>query len=104
MANNDLNQSTVTIIGAGPGGLFAAYELAERLRKNIRILVIDKGKAPTERNCRALHDRCINCKKCELITGGGGAGLFSDGKLVFDLYSGGYLKAFLSLTENANLE
>lgn len=104
MIGNKLNHYDIIIVGAGPGGLFAAYEIVEGLKKNANILIIDKGKTLVERNCQVLRNKCINCKKCELISGGGGAGLFSDGKLVFDLYSGGYLKDFLPLKEKENIE
>lgn len=97
-------QFDIVIIGAGPGGLFAAYKIVENVKKNIGILIIDKGPAPSERSCSALTNRCKDCKECNLISGGGGAGLFSDGKLIFDLNSGGYLKEFISSEFKNNLE
>lgn len=93
----------LVIIGAGPGGLFAAYKIIENI-KNIRILVIDKGKAPSKRICPAIDNVCENCKVCNLISGGGGAGLFSDGKLILDLGVGGYLKKFIPLERRVELE
>lgn len=79
----------VVIVGAGPAGLFVAYKLKE-LDKNIRIIVIDKGKKYQERECPILKRKgtCEECVNCELISGEGGAGLFSDGKLVYTLDTG----------------
>ncbi len=70
----------VVIVGAGPAGLFAAYFLCEH--SDLRVLVIDKGKAPQRRNCPMTEKvRCQRCKPCNILSGVGGAGLFSDGKL-----------------------
>ncbi|MEJ2155966.1 MAG: FAD-dependent oxidoreductase [Desulfobacteraceae bacterium] len=70
----------VVIVGAGPAGLFAAYFLCEH--SDLRVLVIDKGKAPQRRNCPMTEkERCQRCKPCNILSGVGGAGLFSDGKL-----------------------
>jgi uncharacterized FAD-dependent dehydrogenase len=70
----------VIIVGAGPAGLFAAHYLCEH--SDLRVLVIDKGKTPQRRNC-PMNDkiRCQRCKPCNILSGVGGAGLFSDGKL-----------------------
>ncbi len=73
----------IIIIGAGPAGLFAAYELIDSGKS---ILIIDKGKSVDLRKCPLLEgktDKCINCKPCGIMSGVGGAGLFSDGKLNF---------------------
>jgi len=74
----------VTIIGAGPAGLFAAYELCKK-NKNLKILLVDKGKFAENRNCPIAKDKgkCVNCKPCQILSGYGGAGTFSDGKLNF---------------------
>lgn len=70
----------VIIVGAGPAGLFSAYYLCEH--SDLRVLVIDKGKTPQKRNCPMSHnDICQRCKPCNILSGVGGAGLFSDGKL-----------------------
>jgi uncharacterized FAD-dependent dehydrogenase len=70
----------VIIVGAGPAGLFAAYYLCEH--SDLRVLLIDKGKAPQRRNCpMKANDACLRCKPCNILSGVGGAGLFSDGKL-----------------------
>jgi len=70
----------VIIVGGGPAGLFASYYLSEHSSK--KILLIEKGKAPKRRNCpiNSYHE-CIKCKPCNILSGIGGAGLFSDGKL-----------------------
>ncbi|RKX72476.1 FAD-dependent oxidoreductase, partial [candidate division TA06 bacterium] len=73
----------IIIIGAGPAGLFAAYELIDSGKS---ILIIDKGKSINSRKCPILEkitDKCVNCKPCGIMSGVGGAGLFSDGKLNF---------------------
>lgn len=70
----------VIIVGAGPAGLFAAFHLCEHT--DLRILVIDKGKVPHRRKCPMNDsDTCQRCKPCNILSGVGGAGLFSDGKL-----------------------
>ncbi len=72
----------VIIVGAGPAGLFAAYHLAEH--SDLRVLVIEKGREPLKRRCRIPRSgRCAGCTPCDILSGVGGAGLFSDGKLNF---------------------
>ena len=74
----------VIIIGAGPAGLFAAYELITK-RKNLKILLLDQGKFAENRICpmNKLGTKCTNCNPCQILSGYGGAGTFSDGKLNF---------------------
>lgn len=72
----------VVIIGAGPGGIFAAYELIEK-NKNLKIAIIEKGKPLNERICPINGKNiktCIKCPSCSIMSGFGGAGAFSDGK------------------------
>ena len=72
----------VIIVGAGPAGLFSAFYLCEH--SDLRVLVIEKGKAPHRRKCPINEkDGCQRCKPCNILCGIGGAGLFSDGKLNF---------------------
>lgn len=73
----------VVIIGAGPSGLFAAYELIEN-NKNLKIALLDKGKVASKRICPMKKTGvCANCNPCQILSGFGGAGTFSDGKLNF---------------------
>lgn len=74
----------VVIIGAGPGGLFAAYELIEN-NKKIKVALVDKGSLASKRVCPMSKTGCAckNCKPCGILSGFGGAGTFSDGKLNF---------------------
>lgn len=72
----------VIIVGAGPAGLFAAYELIEK-NKNLKVLLVDQGKFADTRICpmNKFGSKCLNCKPCGILSGYGGAGTFSDGKL-----------------------
>lgn len=73
----------VTIVGAGPAGLFAAYELIENNPK-LKILLLDKGRFAKNRICPMKKNGvCANCNPCGILSGYGGAGTFSDGKLNF---------------------
>lgn len=74
----------VVIIGAGPAGLFSAYELISN-NKNLKIAVLDKGFRVKRRVCpmNKMSVACQNCNPCAILSGYGGAGTFSDGKLNF---------------------
>ena len=73
----------VVIVGAGPAGLFSAYELIENNPK-LKILLLDKGKFSDHRDCPMKKTGvCVNCNPCGILSGYGGAGTFSDGKLNF---------------------
>lgn len=74
----------VVIVGAGPAGLFCAYELIEN-NPNLKIIMLDKGKFARNRVCpmNKLKTECKNCNPCNILSGYGGAGTFSDGKLNF---------------------
>jgi uncharacterized protein len=69
----------VAIVGAGPAGLFAAYELSQ---KN-KVLVIDRGNSVKKRHCPMTTgtNECANCSTCAIMCGIGGSGTFSDGTL-----------------------
>ena len=72
----------VIIIGAGPGGIFAAYELLQQ-KPGLKIAVFEAGHALGKRRCPIDGDRvktCIGCQSCSIMSGFGGAGAFSDGK------------------------
>lgn len=73
----------VAIVGAGPAGLFSAYELIEK-NPNLKIALLDKGKFAENRGCpMKMSGKCSNCNPCHILSGYGGAGTFSDGKLNF---------------------
>ena len=74
----------VVIVGAGPAGLFAAYELINK-NKNLKVLLLDRGKFANHRVCpmNKFGTKCKNCNPCGILSGYGGAGTFSDGKLNF---------------------
>ena len=77
-----MNNYDVIIVGAGPGGIFAAYELTKN-QNNLSVAVFDAGHALEKRHCPIDGKKiksCINCKTCSIMSGFGGAGAFSDGK------------------------
>jgi uncharacterized FAD-dependent dehydrogenase len=80
----------VVIVGAGPAGIFAALELA-RAPKPPRVLVLEKGRPIEKRKCPAKERGCVDCRVCDVMTGWGGAGAFSDGKLTLTTEVGGWL-------------
>ncbi len=92
------SQWDVIIVGAGPAGMCAANELADRA---LRVLVIDRGRDIKERRC-PMEDvgKCAECKNCDIMCGIGGSGTFSDGTLNLRPDIGGDLAA---LTEDDTL-
>ncbi|MBO5376599.1 MAG: FAD-binding protein, partial [Bacilli bacterium] len=74
----------VVIVGAGPAGLFAAYELLEN-NKKLKVAILDRGLKAERRVCPMNKNKssCVNCNPCGILSGYGGAGTFSDGKLNF---------------------
>jgi hypothetical protein len=85
----------VVIVGAGPAGIFAALELSKN--SDLEILVLDKGRDIDKRHCPIYNSdrRCIHCKFCDRISGWGGAGAYSDGKLTLSDQVGGQLQDFV---------
>jgi uncharacterized FAD-dependent dehydrogenase len=80
----------VIIVGAGPAGIFAALELTRSARP--RVLMLDKGLDLEKRRCPSREmGRCMECATCALMTGWGGSGAFSDGKLTLTTQVGGLL-------------
>ena len=72
----------VIIIGAGPGGIFSAYELMKR-NPNLKVAMFETGHSLRKRRCPIDGEKvksCIGCKVCSIMSGFGGAGAFSDGK------------------------
>ncbi|MDO8880473.1 MAG: FAD-dependent oxidoreductase [Coriobacteriia bacterium] len=82
------------IIGAGPAGIFAATELI-RSRPDLSVLIVERGKPIEQRSCPARQTHCISCPTCAIMTGWGGAGAFSDGKLTLSTDVGGWLGEFV---------
>ncbi|MDY6986359.1 MAG: NAD(P)/FAD-dependent oxidoreductase [Candidatus Thermoplasmatota archaeon] len=81
----------VIIVGGGPAGMFAAYELLGKAD----ITIIEKGKDITQRYCPMERKRvCAKCKVCDIMCGIGGAGTFSDGTLNLRPDIGGDLNEF----------
>ena len=74
----------VIIVGAGPAGLFTAYELISKNSK-LKVAILDKGRKVSGRFCPMNRNKtlCANCNPCKILSGYGGAGTFSDGKLNF---------------------
>ena len=87
----------VIIIGAGPGGIFTAYELTQRCPE-LRVAVFEAGHALDRRRCPIDGDKvksCISCKSCSIMSGFGGAGAFSDGKYNITNDFGGTLYEYI---------
>lgn len=82
------------IIGAGPAGIFAAIELI-RSRSDLSVLIVERGEPIDRRSCPARQTHCISCPTCAIMTGWGGAGAFSDGKLTLSTDVGGWLGEFV---------
>ncbi|NMB41193.1 MAG: NAD(P)/FAD-dependent oxidoreductase [Firmicutes bacterium] len=94
------NKFDVIIIGAGPSGIFAALTLA---KNGFRALILEKGTELENRNCPSKDGRCINCQPCSILTGWGGAGAFSDGKLTLTTDFGGVLPEYVGEEMAADL-
>ena len=87
----------VVIVGAGPGGIFTAYELLEK-RPDLKIAVFEMGNELKKRHCPIDGDKiksCIHCKNCSIMSGFGGAGAFSDGKYNITNDFGGTLYEYI---------
>lgn len=87
----------VAIIGAGPAGIFSALEIV-KLKPDWKVILIEKGQKIEKRICpiRNGAQKCVNCNKCGLLCGWGGAGAFSDGKLTLTPDVGGHLIDYMS--------
>ena len=93
----------VIIIGAGPSGIFCAYELIEK-RPGLKVLMVEKGRSIEKRNCPKRKTKtCVHCQPCSITTGFAGAGAFSDGKLSLSPDVGGTLPDILGYDEAVNL-
>ena len=87
----------VIIVGAGPGGIFTAYELSKQ-NSDLKIAVFEAGYPLHKRHCPIDGKKvksCINCKTCSIMSGFGGAGAFSDGKYNITNNFGGTLYEYI---------
>lgn len=87
----------VVIIGAGPGGIFGAYELMKKA-PNLKIALFEAGNTLDKRHCPIDGKKvktCINCPTCSIMNGFGGAGAFSDGKYNITNDFGGTLYQYI---------
>ena len=95
----------VIIIGAGPGGIFAAYELMQQ-KPTMRVAVFEAGHALDKRHCPIDGDKiksCVSCKSCSIMSGFGGAGAFSDGKYNITNDFGGTLYEYIGKNKALDL-
>lgn len=100
MAHYDL-----IIVGAGPAGIFTAYE-AIRLNPNLKICILEKGVELSKRKCPVTENKsknCMRCKNCSIMHGFGGAGAFSDGKYNITNNFGGNLYEYVGEQEAIKL-
>ena len=93
----------VIIVGGGPAGIFAALELSQAAGLNV--LILEKGKDLDSRLCPiwGKKDGCPSCSPCNLVSGLGGAGAFSDGKMTLSPQVGGHLKDYLGEEQTSEL-
>lgn len=98
-----MDKYDVIIIGAGPSGIFCAYELIEN-NPDMKILMVEKGRSIEKRNCPKRKTKvCVGCKPCSITTGFAGAGAFSDGKLSLSPDVGGTLPEILGYEKTIEL-
>ena len=92
----------VIIVGGGPAGIFAALGLSDA---RLDVLLLDKGKEIDARICpiQKGSDHCVFCSPCHLVSGFGGAGAFSDGKLTLSTKVGGRLKELIGIDQAKEL-
>ena len=88
----------VIIVGAGPAGIFSALEFVEATSGRIKIIIIEKGSDLDARVCPSNEGKtaCRRCRPCSIVSGWGGAGAFSDGKLTLSTKVGGMLDVYVS--------
>ncbi|KRQ86448.1 Ferredoxin--NADP reductase [Caloramator mitchellensis] len=90
----------VLIVGGGPSGIFAALELV-KYSPTLKIALLEKGKSMKNRKCPIIEKgvKCQHCKPCAIVSGWGGAGAFSDGKLTLTTEFGGVLDEYIDTQE-----
>ena len=88
----------VIIVGAGPAGIFSALEILKQ-KQDAKILIVEKGRDLEKRLCpmKIREISCAACPECALLSGWGGAGAFSDGKLNLSPEVGGFLTRYISV-------
>jgi len=92
----------VIIIGAGPAGLAVAKKISKD--KRAEVTIVDMGKEAEKRYCPERENKeCLSCIPCNKLYGGGGAGLMSDGKLLFHPGIGNNLEEVLEISKNLGL-
>lgn len=91
------------IVGTGPAGIFAAWELCQN--SDLKILMLEKGRDIADRYCplAAKGRACLHCQPCAIVSGWGGAGAFSDGKLTLTTDFGGWLGEYIGVAQLAEL-
>ena len=100
---NPTTNYDVIIIGAGPSGIFCAYELIQK-KPGMKILMVEKGRPIEKRVCPKRTTKvCVGCKPCSITTGFAGAGAFSDGKLSLSPDVGGNLPEILGYDKTVEL-
>ncbi len=88
----------VIIVGAGPAGIFSAIELTQK--NNLNVLILDRGPEINQRKCPSSRGfECRHCEPCSILSGWGGAGAYSDGKLTLSTEVGGWLNQYVSHQE-----
>jgi uncharacterized FAD-dependent dehydrogenase len=94
----------VIIVGAGPAGIFTAYELI-RMQPDLKIIILEKGRDIYKRKCpkHTNGGTCVNCNPCSITTGWAGAGAFSDGKLSLSHEVGGSLPDYIGVEATRDL-
>lgn len=100
-----MNHYDVIIIGAGPAGIFTAYELLQNeSTSKFKILILEKGRGNT-RTCPKSNNGgiCLHCHPCNITTGWAGAGAFSDGKLSLSYEVGGALSDYIGVEKTIDL-
>jgi len=88
------NKYDVVVVGAGPAGIFTALEIVQK--SELSVLIIEKGKDIEKRQCPMEQTKkCAHCPVCDILSGWGGAGAFSDGKLNLSPQIGGFLDRYI---------
>ncbi len=92
----------VIIIGSGPAGIFCARELTRN--SGLKVLMLEKGRDVEQRKCLMdIAESCRHCQPCSIMSGWGGAGAFSDGKLTLTTEFGGWLDNYIGKDKLAEL-